>query len=699
MRTATKASPSYEFRPDFSALAHAVVDKWLPEAADLTFEVVNHPSTDPVECGTVQEDGTWLPDDTGPSSEIVDDYHAIVVDDTDDDAPEISSETQQKAWPAVQELFRRLTPMQNDADQGIAPVPFDLPQGREYVWNKETAFAEAEKLYRDIIEGEAEAAREAAQPPIDVDKAVRRAAEFAAKQRPPLDVGPGAVAYATDCLKSKIERDVVYNPITTAHSALHSYRFFKEKRGGEVVYLDRYKRRQDASPQPAIKRAAKRLPSAIDGVTIGRNADWTDVGGILAKMRDHVLATAPYPNRPLAAMSALATLSAVCGSRVFSPTGLTLALYLVMLADTGEGKDAALKTPSRFLHSANLGLMAQPGKTFTVSGFEQCLIDSQGACIATCDEIGDSLLKKVLSKKAMPSETAIKTFLMELSGQQDDSPPFALTKRAANGVDGKNIVHTIPGASFTLFGASTPAAFYEALTYGNVGDGSLNRFLIISADRAPDDENIVDCIVPVPQSIRDALKSIAGTPTGMKIAEGRVWPLIESERAGWDDGALERYKLLGVQMRAVGRSKPQFGELYARVKANALKVATLLAVSRAVESCELLVTVVDIEKGAAMALESATVTIDGALKHMAGSTFEDNCKTILKAVNESDDKGVTHAKLHAKPSISKIAPRDFKEAVEFLVRTCQVEAKEHSKRKGQFRYIKLGDRVAVEDED
>lgn len=453
----------------------------------------------------------------------------------------------------------------------------------------------------------------------------------------------------------------------------------------------------EADPNPS--RAIAKLPSALDAVTIGRSADWTDVGGLLAQMRDHVLATAPYPNRPLAAMAALTTLSAVCGSRVYSPTGLTLALYLMMLADTGEGKDAALKAPSRFLHSIHLETMAQPGKTFTVSGFEQCPTDSRGACVATCDEIGESLLKKVLSKKAMASETAIKTFLMELSGQQDDSPLFALTKRAANGVDKDNTVHSIPGASFSLFGASTPAAFYEALTYGNVGDGSLNRFLVINADLAPDDENIVDCIVPVPQAIRDALESIAGTSNGVTFAGGRGWPLIESERAGWTPQAEERYRLLAKQMRAVLRSKPQFGELYARVKANALKVATLLALSRAVVSGGLLVTVDDLEKGAAMALESATVTIDGALKHMAGSAFEDNCKTILKAVNATDDKGVTHAKLHAKPGVSKISPRDFKDAVEFLARTGQMEAKEHSKRKGQFRYIKMGNRVAVEDED
>jgi hypothetical protein len=259
-------------------------------------------------------------------------------------------------------------------------------------------------------------------------------------------------------------------------------------------------------------------------------------------------------------------------------------------------------------------------------------------------------------------------------------------------------VHSIPGASFTLFGASTPAAFYETLTYGNVGDGSLNRFLVINADPSPDYENIVDRIIPVPQAISNALEGIVGTSFGVTFAGGRAWPLIESERAVWAPGAREHYELLAKQMRAVLRSKPQFVELYARVKANALKVATLLAVSRAVESGELVVTLDDIEKGAALALESATVTIDGAMKHMAGSEFEENCKAVLKAVNAADDSGLTSAKLHSRPGVSKIKPRDFKDAVEFLVRTGQTEAKEHPKRKGHFRYIKLGNRVADEED-
>jgi hypothetical protein len=432
------------------------------------------------------------------------------------------------------------------------------------------------------------------------------------------------------------------------HDAVWVAYLKRQGRNDEIVAFERQEPK-------AEQRAPKPLPSYLDGVTVGRRADWTDVGGVLGQMRDHILATAPYPNRRLAVMAALATLSAACGRRIYAPTGLNLALYLAMIAKTGAGKDAPLRAVPKFLHASGLGLMAQPGKTFTVSGFEQCLIDSRGACVATCDEIGDNLLRKILSKKAMSYEIAVKTFLMELSGLQDDSPPFALTKRAANGADKDKVhtVHSVPGASFTLIGASTPAAFYEALSMGAIGDGSLNRFMIIDADPTPDDENIVDDVVPVPQSIIDALSDIAtcGAVAGViDMTGGHTWPKVESQRIAFGAGAKERYKLLGKQVRAVVRDDVPFAALYARVAANALKVATLLALARAVDVQEPpAVSVDDIDAGAAMALEAAQTAADGAAKNISGSEFEANCKALLAVVDAAGDKGLSESTMHRKP--------------------------------------------------
>jgi hypothetical protein len=71
-----------------------------------------------------------------------------------------------------------------------------------------------------------------------------------------IDVGPEAVAYVTDRLTSKIERNACGNPVTTVHDGFLSYAFLKEMHnGGNVVYIDHYKRRQ-AKPSVAPEEAA-----------------------------------------------------------------------------------------------------------------------------------------------------------------------------------------------------------------------------------------------------------------------------------------------------------------------------------------------------------------------------------------------------------------------------------------------------------
>ena len=68
--------------------------------------------------------------------------------------------------------------------------------------------------------------------------------------------------------------------------------------------------------------------------------------------------------------------------------------------------------------------------------------------------------------------------------------------------------------------------------------------------------------------------------------------------------------------------------------------------------------------GAAMALESATTTVDGAMKHTAGSEFEENCKLLLRHVEATGDKGLTKTRLTECAGVGKIEPRKLKDAMD-----------------------------------
>jgi hypothetical protein len=155
----------------------------------------------------------------------------------------------------VRDLRRTLKSEQQEAElrEGIDPSPpMGSPPGTPaYIpppWDAERAALLAAEFEADVIHGEKRGAAET--KPVDINRAVRLGTEMARKQG--LETGPEAVAYATERLKSKIERGAVYNPIEEMYSGFLSYRFLKEMRGGgKVVYIDHYKRRQLEPKPPA----------------------------------------------------------------------------------------------------------------------------------------------------------------------------------------------------------------------------------------------------------------------------------------------------------------------------------------------------------------------------------------------------------------------------------------------------------------
>jgi archaellum biogenesis ATPase FlaH len=214
MHTATESSHSYDFRKDFSNICGPGLHRLLDISADL----------------------------------LGDDFDA-----------------ERRAGYAksyVLDTWRTLKSEQQDADlrEGIEPSPpMGSPPGTPpYIhppWNAERAAAIVAEFEADAIDAEKRGAKP---EPVDIDRAVRLGTEMARKQNAggnllfTIDTGPEAVAYATDRLKSKIERDAVYNPIEEVHAGLLSYRFLKTMPGdGQVVYVDHYKRRQLEPKPPA----------------------------------------------------------------------------------------------------------------------------------------------------------------------------------------------------------------------------------------------------------------------------------------------------------------------------------------------------------------------------------------------------------------------------------------------------------------
>jgi Bifunctional DNA primase/polymerase, N-terminal len=390
------------------------------------------------------------------------------------------------------------------------------------------------------------------------------------------------------------------------------------------------------APQPKPSRkAAGRHP--LDGIALGKGTDWASPGGVLESMSEWILATARRPNRPLAVAASVAVLSTLCGRRLYGPTGTALNLYIACLAETSVGKDRPFKAVYELLEACGYGSLHQTAKVFSVTGFEQ-LVTETPVCTATVDELATNLLARISNKKASSHEATIKGMLQELWSRSIGDGPFKTTRRAVLAGDrGFKATTAIPSPSLTLFGVSTPQAFYSALTSGNIEDGFMNRFLIAPA--APRAAKAGGERTPVPSDIADFLRAVP--PVG-KGSLGAVLDIF-SPHGSFDERELEwasarveaRANAFEEEILSILDAKPPGYPLLGRVFEYTVRLASLHAVSR--EGAFAKVGHDSLEWGAAWALESARSMVDSAASMMARNDHEEKVNAVSEAVRSKGE--------------------------------------------------------------
>jgi hypothetical protein len=397
---------------------------------------------------------------------------------------------------------------------------------------------------------------------------------------------------------------------------------------------------------------AKVVP--VSAPPLGRDVDWTRPSGLLGEMAGWILATSPMPNRPLAVAAATAVISTVCGRHLYSASGTAMSLYIACLARTGVGKDRPFSAVSEILHACGLSMLHTTAKTFSVSGFEAMIVDSP-CVVATVDEMGANLLKRISHWKASSQEEAIKGMIQELWSRVLGKPPFLTTRRATS----RPIeVHS---PSLTIFGASTPDAFYEAMKGGDVMNGFLNRFLIATADpRSEEDDEIEPR--PVPQLVIDSLVGLIpeldGNIGGLLGVFSGVTKIPE-RKLEWDDGVRPAVRAWKKYVNEIIDSGP-LGELCGRTYEYTIRLAGIHAVSRAGAGAR--VGMDDLHWGAAWALGSARAMMDAAENLMSKSDYEVKLNDIKAAIKKAGS--ITRSNLLR--SIRHIDARDLENITNHL---------------------------------
>ncbi|MBU1170283.1 MAG: bifunctional DNA primase/polymerase [Proteobacteria bacterium] len=192
--------------------------------------------------------------------------------------------------------------------------------------------------------------------------------------------------------------------------------------------------------------------------------------GVLQEIMDYieVNSTVSVPIFSLAA--AIITLGTVIGQKVQTETGLRTNIYGIVLGYSGTGKNAPFNSIPQLLLRTDAARTLGPTELTSSTSILKWLADAdQKICMLMLDEIG--LVLKGL-KTPNSSAADIPRLLTKLFSSTDRPE----TKSYANGD-----ILTVPWHNLSLFGASTPERFWEAITPGEVSDGFLARVLVFES--------------------------------------------------------------------------------------------------------------------------------------------------------------------------------------------------------------------------
>lgn len=359
---------------------------------------------------------------------------------------------------------------------------------------------------------------------------------------------------------------------------------------------------------PTVAPTLPELPEAL-----------THVPGLLGEIVDWIADSSRRPQRGLALGAALTVLGTAAGRKFGGPTRTGTHLYVLGLARTSAGKDHALQQIARILNACNMAAHLGPSQFMSLSAVVKRL-NRAPLTLSPMDEFG-AFLSRINNRRASPHERAITGVLRTAWGSsfQTMSPP-----EWANGPS-----DPIHSPALSIYGVSTPEELYDSLEGGDVHNGFLNRFLLISTKVRPREREPKADAFTVPLGIKAGLARIystasvyAGATNHNQAADG---PLIT---AGWGEGAREVYQEFG---RLLEDREADMAFL-ARTAEMAQRLATIRAVG--IDPVSPVVTREDMIWGRDVALWSAERMMAETSDYMADTQNQAEAQRVIRTLKE-----------------------------------------------------------------
>ncbi len=200
--------------------------------------------------------------------------------------------------------------------------------------------------------------------------------------------------------------------------------------------------------------------------------------GLLGEIAQFIYNAAPRPVPEVALAASIALLAGITG-RAYNISGTGLNQYVLLLAMTGAGKEAAASGINKLMGTIR---MQVPTSTFFIGPSEvssgpalfKFLANHSQSFVSMLGEFG-LRLEQMSSLKANGAEISLRRMLLELYNKSG----FSDVMQSSIYSDKANNTSAVPSPSFSILGESTPERFYGTLNEDMISEGLLPRFLLI----------------------------------------------------------------------------------------------------------------------------------------------------------------------------------------------------------------------------
>lgn len=298
--------------------------------------------------------------------------------------------------------------------------------------------------------------------------------------------------------------------------------------------------------------------------------DFTPPPGFMGELAGYIYNSSTRPVPEVATAAAIAMCAGVVG-RQFNISGTGLNQYLILLAKTGVGKEDGPRGIERIFKAVRERIpmiddFVGPGSFASGQGMART-INERPCFFSILGEFGYTLQE--LSDVNPTSLTReMKRMLLDLyskSGKSGVVPPKAYSDKEKN-------TKMLYAPCVTLFGESTPEAFYEGLSLHHIESGLIPRFLIIEYQGDRTDRNPRAFEAPPPALVArfSELAEIA-----LRMQANQSWQDVEL-----DSGAKHILDLFDAECdeRIRAGANEAIRQLWNRAHLKALRLCALLAV-------------------------------------------------------------------------------------------------------------------------